>query len=158
MNRFLRHFYLEAKCLVYFSHSTWIYYTVIPKKLHCHLYSSLCFKLFKVDIKTLCQFNIPFFFSSFHQNILVSFSKHPGCPLSVHVQRWSHIPGCLRGAGGRRKPEPSRWCGRRRRWTWSIRRSSRSLRWSKASREQLAVHHMELNGTEWQLAYRKHSL
>lgn len=74
-------------------------------------------------------------------------SFHLLLALSVHVPHWSRIPGCRWWAGGQRRPGPSRWCGCRLRLIWSIQCSSRSPRWSRASREPLVVRHRALKHT-----------
>lgn len=94
-------------------------------------------------VKNTCPPSLPFLPLAPVLPLLASFDL-----LSVHVPRWFHIPECLRGAGGRRRPGPSHWCGCRPRWIWSIRRSSRSRRWSTASREQLVLHRTALERTQ----------
>lgn len=136
------------------TYSTFVFYmATLYSKILAILF--LSFTSFSILIFPFCQskkLSIPFNFSNSNNSslpgLLLLLPAPSSSPFSVRVPHWSHILECLRGAGGQRRPGPNRWCGCRRRWIWSIRCSSRSQRWSRASREPLVVHHTVLKDTQ----------
>lgn len=145
--------------MFYLCHTAWRYNTIL-QKIYIHymsrfiLYVRLRYKLLHTCYALL--YPSPYLISVLISLFCINFNSFESVistapsssPLSVRAPDWTHIPECLRGAGGRRRPGPSRWCGCRRRWIWSTRRSSRSQRWSRASRGQLVVRHTALKDTQ----------